>query len=160
MLRSDFESPADIFDTLVPPTLVSDVLDDILARNSSAFTQEARPHRPRNLHVSARDVYQALACRIWIQGQGIATGPNVKAGLKSPLVFLGQRSNERLNGFRKTYHVHRTLCIDAGEFKKGLKPCFQSALVSLGETLCCDEKLFRFTGKGGIVRNVPNKPQG
>ena len=36
--------------------------------------------------------------------------------------------------------------------------CFQSALVSLGETLCCDEKLFRFTGKGGIVRKVPNKP--
>ena len=42
--------------------------------------------------------------------------------------------------------------------KKSLKQCFQSALVSLGETLCCDEVLFRFTGKGGIVRKVPNKP--
>ena len=97
-----------------------------LARNPSAFTDEARPHHPRNLHVSARDVYQALACRIWTQGQGIAAGPTVKAGLKSALVFLGQRSNERLNGFR-----NRTFCIDAGEFERRLKQCFQSALVSL-----------------------------
>ena len=28
----------------------------------------------------------------------------------------------------------------------------------LGEVLCGDEKLFRFTGKGGIVRKGPNKP--
>ena len=99
-----------------------------------------------------------MSTKLWLApyrfGQGIAAGSTVKAGLKSALVFLGQRSNERLNGFRKTYHVHRTFCIDGGEFKKGLKQ-IQSALVS---TLCCDEKLFRFTGKGRIVRKVPNKP--
>ena len=67
------------------PKPCKDVLDDILARNPSAFTDEARPELP---------IYQALACRIWIQGQGIAAGRNVKAGLKSALVFLGQRSNE------------------------------------------------------------------
>ena len=152
LLRSDFESPADIFGTLMPLNLVSDVIDNILARNPSAFTDEAGPHRPRNLHVSARDVNQALACRIWIQGQGIAAGPNMKAGLKSALVFLGQRSNERLNGFRKTYHVHRTFCIDAGQFEKGSNSAF-NPLWSV-ETLCC---VFRFTGRGGIVTQSPKQ---
>ena len=30
--------------------------------------------------------------------------------------------------------------------------------ISLGKVLCGDEKLFRFTGKGGSVRKVPNDP--
>ena len=34
----------------------------------------------------------------------------------------------------------------------------QRMLSSLGEVLCGDEKLFRFTTRGGIVRKVPKKP--
>ena len=72
MLRSDFESAEDIFATLMPPNLVSDVLDDILscrlvitsntsltrfggisvAKMSAALLQPIRFHRrsrPRNL---------------------------------------------------------------------------------------------------------------
>ena len=42
-------------------------------------------------------------------------------------------------------------------FEKRLCTQFQSHVVSLGEVLCCD-KLFRFTGMGGVVRKVPSKP--
>ena len=35
---------------------------------------------------------------------------------------------------------------------------FQSLLKSVGEVLCGDEKLFRFTGMGAIVRKVITKP--
>ena len=103
----------DIFATLTPPTLVSDVLDDILscrlvitsntsltrfggisvAKMSAALaTHPISPTKPspkgRNLSTVSRDDYQALACRILIQGQGIAAGPNERAGRKSALAFL------------------------------------------------------------------------
>ena len=45
-----------------------------------------------------------------------------------------------------------------GDLEKRLCAQFQSLVVSLGEVLCCDEKLFRFTEMGGIVRKVPSKP--
>ena len=39
-----------------------------------------------------------------------------------------------------------------GVFEKRLCAQFQPLVVSLGEVLCCDEKLFCFTGIGVIVR--------
>ena len=73
--------------------------------------------------------------------------------MRNALNHLGERSPEKLP---KTYHIHRTFYFSgAGAFENA--PTF-SLLSSLGEILCGDEKLFRFTGKGGIVRKVPNKP--
>ena len=78
---------------------------------------------------------------------------------KAPSTISSERSPEKLNGLRKTYHIHRTFCFSgAGAFEKQLCSSFQSLLSSLGEVLCGDEKLFRFTGKAGIVRKVTSLP--
>ena len=45
-----------------------------------------------------------------------------------------------------------------GDQERLLNRQLQRMLSSLGEVLCGDEKLFRFTGRGGIVRKVPRKP--
>ena len=42
--------------------------------------------------------------------------------------------------------------------RKAPQPQLQRMLSSLGEVLCGNEKLFRFTGRGGIVGKVPRKP--
>ena len=115
-----------------------------------------RAHGSRNLPVGAGDVYQELACRVWIQGKGSAAGKTTKEGMRNALNHLSERSPEKLNGLRKTYHIHRTFYFSgAGAFEKQLCSNFQSFLSSLGRVLCGDEKLFRFTGKGRIVRKVP-----
>ena len=89
----------------------------------------------------------------------MSAGATSKIAMRDALTFLQDRSRERLNGVRKTCMIHAKVHITGGgDLEKRLCAQFQSLVVSLGEVLCCDEKLFRFTGMGGIVRKVPSKP--
>ena len=89
----------------------------------------------------------------------MSAGATSKIAIQNALAFLQDGSRERLNGVRKTCLIHAKVHITGGGgLEKRLCTQFQSLVVSLGEVLCCDEKLFRFTGMGGIVRKVPSKP--
>ena len=84
-----------------------------------------------------------------IQWKDSPAGRSTKKAIRNALNHLSERSPEKLNGRRKTYHIHRTFYFSgAGAFERQLCSNFQSLLSSLGEVLCGDEKLFRFTGKG------------
>jgi len=63
------------------------------------------------------------------------------------------------NAFQKTRVILARVFVKLGEEEESfLSRNFLSAIETLGECICCDEKLFRFTGKSGFVRMVPNKP--
>ena len=80
------------------------------------------------------------------------SGKTTKKGMRNARNYLSERSPEKLNGLRKTYHIHRTFYFSsAGAFEKQLCSNFKSLLSSLGEFLFGDGKLFRSAGKG------PNK---
>ena len=65
-----------------------------------AFVLDTGHDKSSRMKVSAADVYQSLACRVWIHGEQKQAGNTVKPSFKS-LEFLQERSPERLNGFSK-----------------------------------------------------------
>ena len=159
LARRDFSSIAEIFSSIFSPDLINSVLDEILRQEPDAFVHNTGRKGLSNAPITDRDVYQAFACRVWIHGRGLAAGQTAKHAVRNALSWLGQRCTEQLNGFRKTALVHSKVYITGGgEHELLLNRRFQSLLSSLGEVLCGDEKLFRFTGRGGIVRKVPKKP--
>ena len=160
LARRDYSSPSDIFRHFLSPELIEDVLSDICNENPEVFVVDAGRGTFVNMRVSVEDVYQSLACRAFIHGEQEQAGETIKLAFKSALAFLKEHSPEQLNGYRKTYHIERKFKIKGGSIREvSLRNNFQSALVALGEVLCGDEKLFRFTGKGGIVRKVTSKPE-
>ena len=66
------------------------------------------------MHRLGRNVYQAFACRVWIQGRGVAAGQRAKDAFKNALKWIRERCTERLNGFRKNLLVHSKACITCG----------------------------------------------
>ena len=49
--------------------VVASVIDDIKNEHPDTFMESNGRHTTRNTPVGVADVYQALACRTWIQGQ-------------------------------------------------------------------------------------------
>ena len=149
--RRDFSSSADVFFTILSREFITSVLEGILQTNPNTFAHFAP--------ISYKDVYQAIACRIWIQGRGVAAGSTAREAFQNSHKWLGDRCTEQLNGIRKTLRVQSKVYVTCGGDKERLlNRQLQRMLSSLGEVLCGDEKLFRFTGRGGIVRKVPRKP--
>ena len=78
-----------------------------------------------------------------------------KDAFKNALKWIEKRCSERLNGFRKTFLVHSKVYITFGRSGKTSQPTTAThAFIPWGG----DETLFRFTGRGGIVHKVPQKP--
>ena len=159
LARRDFSSPAEIFASIFPANFIQDVLDDILNRSPDAFDVNIGRERYVKMKVLVEDVYQCLACRVWMQGNRGHSGMTLKEALKNAIANLGRDLPVPLSGYRKINHIHGKFYISGGcEFEKRLCTAFQSLLKSLGEVLCGDERLFRFTGMGAIVRKVITKP--
>ena len=157
--RRDFSSSADVFSTILSREFITSVLEGILQTNPDAFAHNTGGGGVSNAPISYKDVYQAFACRIWIQGRGVAAGSTAREAFKNSLKWLGDRCTEQLNGIRKTLRVQSKVYVTCGgDQERLLNRQLQRMLSSLGEVLCGDEKLFRFTGRGGIVRKVPRKP--
>ena len=128
--RSDFSTPSALFSAIFALDFIESVLQEI--KPVLAILRRRRGHGSRNLPVGAGDVYQALACRVWIQGKGSVAGKTTKEGMRNALNHLSERSSEKLNGLRKTYHIHRTFCFSgAGAFEKQLCSNFQSLFCHL-----------------------------
>ena len=157
--RRDYSSVAEVFAELLPRHFLASILERLRENDPGVFSGSRGKTGIRTTSVETGDVYATFACRAWIQGRGARAGTTVVEAYKNALNFLARHSAVRLNGFRKTYLIHRRVYIGQdGEQQKDLNRSFQAVLSSLGEFLCGDEKLFRFTAHAGIVRSVPNKP--
>ena len=75
---------------------ISSVLEDILQSNTDAFCHKTGGGGMSNAPVSARDAYQAFACRVWIQGRGVNAGQRTKDASKNALKWIGERCTERV----------------------------------------------------------------
>ena len=102
-----------------------------------------------NAPVSAKNVYQAFACRVWIQGRGVTVGQRTKDTFKNGLKWIGERCTERFNGVRKTLLVHSKVYITCGGDQETLlSRQLQRMLPSIGEVLCgCDKFNQQLYGK-------------
>ena len=116
--RVSFSSSADVFSAIFSREFISSVLEDILQSNPDAFCHNTGGGGMSNAPVSARDVYQAFACRVWIQGRGVTVGQGAKDAFKNALKWIGERCTERLNGLRKTLLVHSKVTSPAEAIRK------------------------------------------
>ena len=114
-------------------------------------------------------VYYYFACRSYVQGVYASKGPNIRK--VRPMDAAFRMAHERLSTIAREHgildfptltqlkNIHSLIYFKIGtQDEEILSKSFQSILTEFGEVLAGDEKLFRFTGKSGIVRKVPNKP--
>ena len=149
-------SVAEVFAELLP---LASILERLRENDPGVFSGSRGKTGIRTTSVETGHVYATFAGRAWIQGRGARAGTTVVEAYKNALNFLSRHSAARLNGFQKTYLIHRRVYIGRDrEQQQDLNRFFQAGLSSLGEFLCGDEKLFRFTAHAGIVHSVPNKP--
>ena len=97
-IRSDFSSPADIFGS---HQFVASVIDDIKNEHPDTFMESNGRHTTRNTPVGVADVYQALACRTWIQGQGLSSGATIDDALRNARPYLANHCSVPIHDFRK-----------------------------------------------------------
>jgi len=121
------------------------------------------------MQISLQDVFHYFAARVYIQGVYARKGSNMR--IARPLDTAFTLVQARLNTIARQHgildfmskhrmlDVHRLIYFKIGsEDEQILSLSFQDILTVLGEAMACDEKLFHFTGKSGIVSKVPNKP--
>ena len=77
-------------DVVFSREFISSVLDDILQSNPGAFCHNTGGRGTSNASVSATDVYQVFACRVWIQGRGVTAGQRAKNACKNALKWIGE----------------------------------------------------------------------
>ena len=114
-IRSDFSSPADIFGSLL-------LLHLLLTTFRTSIPMESNgPHTTPNTPVGVADVYQALACRTWIQGQGLSSGATIDDALRNARSYLANRCSVPIHGFRYLRLIHRKFTFaEVAPWKSGL----------------------------------------
>ena len=90
LARRDFSSPAEIFASIFPANFIQDVLDDILNRSPDAFDVNIGRARYVKMKVLVEDVYQCLACRVWMQDNRGHGGMTLREALKNAITNLGR----------------------------------------------------------------------
>ena len=152
LARCKFFSPSKVFQQFISPELINSILDDICMTDPEAFVL-ATSHGK-----SSRMKFQRPMCiRPWHAGFGFMENRSKLAiQIKSALEFLQERSPSDGMGFEKL--IGFLASSTYWRWKQQRCKNLQASLSTLGETLCGDETLFRFTGMGGIVRKVPSKP--
>ena len=113
LARRDFSSPAEIFASIFPANFIQDVLDDILNRSPDAF--DVNIGRARYvMKVLVEDVYQCLACRVWMQDNRGHGGMTLREALKNAITNLVRDLPVPLSGYRKINHIHSKFYISGG----------------------------------------------
>ena len=114
LARRDFSSPAEIFASIFPANFIQDVLDDILNRSPDAFDVNIGRARYVRMKVLVEDVYQCLACRVWMQDNRGHGGMTLREALKNAITNLGRDLPVPLSGYRKINHIHSKFYISGG----------------------------------------------
>ena len=143
----------------------------VLARSrSQVFVKRHGPKRhPSVRHVTAQHAYEALAYRVYIQGQQAQP-----SGARKDRDFLAHQFEGAAKYFTSNLpanmcfvepdlarRLNSALCIQVGtELESRLAARFRAVLSSFGEVICCDEKVFEFnSAKSGMLRVIPAKHQ-
>ena len=145
--RRDFSSSADVFSAIFSRQFIFSVLEDILQSNTDAFCHTLVEEECAML------LSQQGMC-IWPLLVGVDSRPRSDCGTEGQghILECSQMDGREMHGALKWFSK------DFARTKSALNRQLQRMLSSLGEVLCGNEKLFRFTGRGGIVRKVPKKP--
>ena len=75
-------------------SIVASVIDDIKNKHPDTFVESNGRHTTRNTPVGVADVYQALACRTWIQGQGLSSGATIDDALRNARSYLANHCSD------------------------------------------------------------------
>ena len=159
-------SPADIFRSILSPSLVNDVLKRRSIEFNGFYRNKGQLRQSRVV-LTTNEIYKYLAVRVLIQGtySEHIRGPS---GVSTPPGQAFARAQEKLAGWtsnmigknRESSHIHRHFFLSGGaqKMESTLNKQIQSLVNTTGEALAGDEKLFRYTGRSGLVRLCPNKP--
>lgn len=152
-------TPEDVFMAFFPPDFISDIIAKRKKEFPQFFIKKASPTRYKSVNLPVDAVYQYFACRVWIQANGKLNGEGIVDCLQRAKKHLQDENGVQFVGVDRLYLAHRVFFLRFGEEEEGrLVDLIQETVNSLGQCLCCDEKLFRYVGQHGFVRLVPNKP--
>ena len=160
-----YASPADIFLKVMHKTLVFDIIEHRKFENPLHFMDDKGQGRMSPIDASLSHVYQSFATRAWIQGVYSTERGNVSTAIAFAAARDALNEAMRTHGMGKMAttkllrRLHTAVYFKIGRVDEAkLSFAFESALLGIGEVVSGDEKLFHFTGKSGMVREVPNKP--
>lgn len=153
-------SLSDIFLQLYPKELVEAILSRKQEDSNKAFClPKGTQYTP-----TMSKIYKYLAIRIRVQGIHEVPQENTKnrdaqrkAFLTASAYFREKFPHSPPPGINVLESLHNVLNITPAE-ENLLSQILQDSIASVGEWVAGDEKLFKFTGKSGWVRLVPNKP--
>lgn len=141
-----------IFFKLMPPDWLEQVLHKCARRNK------------KNMVFTKSKVMMCMAIYILVQGKQqkpIQNQTNRDAQRVSFMAAVEELQTAAPNqdppGVNLIEKIHSQLCLDA-EDEKQLSANFQSVVLSLGQWVAGDEKLFHYTGNSAFIRSVPSKP--
>ena len=153
-------SKGEIFLKIIDSEVISRMIDSALEHSSTAFSFG----KQGDFGVSEARCYRILAIAVRILG--LQAKPSESERNPRPL----RRSVlEALSHFGSFSHkppgiviVEKMLSnlLIGVEVEETVNKKLLSCLRKLGEFVAGDEKLFRFTGNSGMIRKVPNKPDG
>lgn len=151
-------SQAKVLFQLLPPSFVKLLIERRFQEKPTGFDVHKGHGRTSSIEPSVQEVYQVLATRAWIQGGNTATDKNdLRTTFVSALRKLSELSGQSLPGVNRAKIILTHLVIRGSEARE-LSTYFASLIDDFGEILAGDEKLFKFTGRSGLVRQVKNKP--
>jgi len=146
-------SPVSIFSELMSESVLEVVMKN-WALNPGIFTRGKGANRSASvLQPTKRNVWNYLAIRVYIQGVSRSSEGTVENALRNATKILG------ISSFVLMRMLHTRFVVRIGtEEERELSHSFSKCIRTFGEAFAGDEKLFRFTGLSGFIRQCPSKP--
>ena len=155
---------AHLFNLFLPPSFVTEWLDEVKENYPNAFIKRRRKRKSTNIVTTIAHVYQMLAYRIFIYGRQKRPQENRRDEKAIINAFQAARKHcggDNLLGSDRARRLNTYMCLRVDHWHQtDLVDNFQSVLLSCGEVLVCDEKVFDFdSANAGWVRVIPAKKQ-
>lgn len=163
---SNSSTKAEVFLAMMPVAVVEASLSARLEEDNGAFMLKDGGGYVANLTADKKLVFEYFAVRIFIQGMQKRAGGKVDEAVKAAADYINEnmdresekKDRKKIAGLTRLRRMQQVFFVAVGEEEKALCDAWQCCLSRLGEVLCGDEKLFKFTAQSGIVRQVPSKP--
>jgi hypothetical protein len=150
----------EIFMRLFPTSLVDSICQRLLETDPSRFSFGSG----KSMVLTYGKIYMAIAARIRVQGIHNTPQRNTKNGKPQRAGFLLAMEHFKSTfpdlscpGIDTVEKIHNSILITPNE-EAQFSANLENSIVSIGQWVAGDEKLFKFTGKSHWVRLVPNKP--
>ena len=153
------DSPLSIFLKLFPPELASKIMGKCVEEDPMCMRKCSGRGKRTKMHTGQKEVFQYLSCRILVQGRQKDMGRNTEESLMNAKKELESKNDQFLMGKKKMIGVHRCFFVRIGSDEEStISDNLTGSVRVLGGYLCCDEKLYYFTGDSYLIRKVLTKP--